>query len=94
MKCPICGKEFAKGKRALHAHMLKDHAAAYREKGCKLEAFGVKDDPARNVEPPEDFRTLDLDQPLEKAAYEAGYRYYSNGNAYFPAECRKNGWIA
>lgn len=94
MKCPICSKEFAKGRRAVHAHMLKDHAAEYREKGCKLEAFGVKPDPVIKTEPPEDFRPLDMSNQLEKAAYEAGYRYYADGQAYMTAECRKLGWIA
>lgn len=94
MKCPICSKEFAKGKRALHAHMMKDHLTEYREKGCKLEAFGVEPDPIQKSDPPEDFRPLNLGDPLEKIAYDEGYRYFAGGNAYKTAECRKMGWIA
>lgn len=93
VKCPICNKEFSKGKRALHAHMMKDHLEAYREKGCKLEAFGIKPEPVKKTEPPEDFRPLDLSDSLEKAAYQAGYRYYAGEECYTSAECKKLGWI-
>ena len=53
MKCPICGKEYEKGWRAVHAHMLKDHTAEYRKKGCKLSAYGldIKSEPGNTRKP-------------------------------------------
>jgi hypothetical protein len=95
MKCPICGKDFPKGKRAVNAHMLKDHKKEYAEKGYSLAAFGVKDEPPKKLDPPEGFRVLDLDDKYEKMAYEAGYRYIDDQeNVYDRAEAKRNRWIA
>lgn len=41
MKCPICDRDFPKGFRAVHAHMMKDHLEEYRKKGCSLKNFGI-----------------------------------------------------
>lgn len=53
MKCPICGKDYQKGWRAVHAHMMKDHLSEYRAKGCKLSAYGIdiKADPGPQAKP-------------------------------------------
>ncbi len=93
MKCPICNKEMKNG-RALHAHMMKSHMEEYREKGCKLSAFGIEKEQLEKTAPPDDFRPLNLSDQLEKIAYDEGYRYFSGGSAYKAAECRKLGWIS
>lgn len=93
MKCPICEKDFPKGKRSVNAHMLKDHKAEYAAKGYSLAAFGVKDEPKEKKEVPEDFRALDLSEKYEKMAYEAGYRYIAGDECFTTAECKKAGWL-
>lgn len=93
MKCPLCDRSDLKNTRALHAHMLKSHLEEYRARGCKLSAFGVKPETPVKSPVPDDFRPLNLNDPMEAAAYEAGYRYFSGEMVYKPAECKKRGWI-
>jgi len=99
INCPICEKDL-KSPRALHAHMLKSHIDEYRAKGCKISNFGIeekfetvwKKKESTSIAP-EDFRTLDLSNPLEREAYSEGYCFVSDGNVYTIAECKEKGWI-
>ena len=95
-KCPICGKEYDNNRR-LNAHMLKAHIESYRAHDCKLANYGAGDAIKAVVEKaitvPADLRPLNLENMVERQAYNEGFRYISGGECYTSAEVKEKGWL-
>lgn len=95
MICPICGKDYADGRR-LHGHLMRSHEKEYRAAGfdkTKLKAKKNTENLPKNKRPI-GFRLLKLSDKDEIEAYNSGYAFIdSEDNVYTHEEATEEEWI-